>query len=380
MKRRNALALVSVVLILTGCGGESPPAGTSGTGEKIFIGLAGPITGPNAPFGEDMLRSAQLAVEEINAAGGVLGKQVEIVEGDDASDPKQAAIIGQKMVSTEGLVGVIGHFNSGCSIPASQIYNRANLAMISPGSTDPKLTEQGFTNVFRMVGRDDQQGPLGATFALDELKSKTFVLINDKTAYGQGLAKAFQAEVVAKGAKVLAFEGVAVGDKDFRGLLTKVKGLNPDTIFFGGVYTEAALILNQARETGYTGNFMSGDGTQVQEFITTVGTRTDKIFLTQVKPVDSDKFLDAYKKKFNNATPTGFGTYTYDATKLLLQAVATTGSIDREAIVTTLKATKDFAGLAGPVNFDAKGDPVIAPFEIFMIQDQQFVPYKPAKT
>jgi branched-chain amino acid transport system substrate-binding protein len=275
-------------------------------------------------------------------------------------------------------VGVVGHFNSGCSIPASQIYNRANLAMISPGSTNPQLTEQGFTNVFRLVGRDDQQGPLDANFALKELKTKTVAVLNDKSAYGDGLAKAFRAAAEAGGVKVVLFEGVNQGDKDFRGLLTKIKGLAPEAIFYGGVFTEAALVVNQAREIGYTGNFLSGDGTQTQSFIDAVGKQTDKIYVSGVKTVNSAKFLSDYKAKFKES-PTAFGTYAYDATKILLAAVQASGGTDRVAVTKAVHATKDFAGLGGTINFDAKGDPVTAPFDIFVIQDKQFVAYPQPK-
>ncbi|WP_218079562.1 branched-chain amino acid ABC transporter substrate-binding protein [Anthocerotibacter panamensis] len=379
MKRRVVIA-GSLVLTLMGCSTQSntgtSTTGTNSTGGgKIYIGVAGPISGSQAVFGEDMVRSAKLAVDEINAQGGILGKQVEVIPGDDQAQPREASIVAQKMVSTDGLVGVVGHFNSGCSIPASQVYNRANLLMISPGSTNPLLTKQGFTNVFRVVGTDNQQGPIGANFALKVLKSKTFAILHNKTAYGQGLAESFRKTVEAGGAKVMIFEGINEGDRDFRGVLTKIKGLNPDALFFGGVFTEAGLIVNQAREIGFTGNFQSGDGTEVQDFINTVGNRSDKIYVSGVRVLDSSKFLGAYKAKYNDS-PTAFGTYTYDATRLLLEAVKLAGSTDRAAIVKAVREVKDFKGLGGVLTFDANGDPANAPFDVFVIQDKKFVPYK----
>ncbi|WP_287129037.1 branched-chain amino acid ABC transporter substrate-binding protein [Candidatus Cyanaurora vandensis] len=377
MKRRMAVGTV-LALTLAGCGGETTTNadGTTATGGKIFIGVAGPISGAQAVFGEDMIRSAQLAVDEINAQGGVLGKTIEIVPGDDQGDARQAATVAQKMTSTDGLVGVVGHFNSGCSIPASQVYKRADLVMLSPGSTSPTLTEQGFKNVFRLVGRDDQQGPLSANFAIQQLKSKTVAILNDKTAYGQGLAEAFRKSIEAGGVKVVIFEGVNQGERDFRAVLTKIKGLNPDSLFFGGVFTEAGLIVSQARELGLTANFLSGDGTQVQSFIDTVGTKSSKIFVTGVRTINSEEFLATYKSKYKES-PTAFGTYTYDATRILLAAIARAGSVDRVKVTEAVRATKDFQGLGGTINFDAKGDPATAPFDVFTVQDKKFVTVTP---
>ncbi len=370
MKRRAAGSLVlgSVMLSVTGCSG-----GTTGA-SKIYIGVAGPISGPQTVFGEVVLNAAQLAVAEINAKGGVLGKQVEVIPGDDQGDPRQAATVAQKMISTDGLVGVVGHFNSGCSIPASKIYNLSNVTMISPGSTNPKLTEQGFTNVFRLVGTDNQQGSLDAQFAIKELKAKTIAVMHDKTAYGQGLAESFQKSALAGGAKVASFDGIAQGDKDFRSVLTKINGLKPDTIFFGGVFTEAALIISQAREIGFTGSFMSGDGTQDQSFIEAVGTKSDKIYLSGVKTINSAKFISDYQAKYKT-TPNAFGTYSYDATRVLLAAVAKAGSTDRVAVTKAMREIKDFPGLGGTINFNPQGDPVTAPFDIYIIRDKKFILY-----
>lgn len=375
MKRRVAGSVVigAMAATLAGCSTSS----SDSSGGKIYIGVAGPISGSQAVFGEDMVRSARLAVAQINTQGGVLGKTVEIIEGDDQGDARQASLVAQKMISTEGLVGVVGHFNSGCSIPASQVYNRANLVMLSPGSTNPTLTEQGFKNVFRLVGRDDQQGPLSANFALNELKAKNIAIINDKTAYGQGLAEAFRKSVEAGGAKVLIFEGVNQGERDFRAVLTKIKGLKPDALFFGGVFTEAGLVITQARELGLTASFLSGDGTQVQSFIDTVGSKSDKIFVTGVRTINSADFLAEYKATYKES-PTAFGTYTYDATKILLAAISAAGVADREKVTEAVRATKDFKGLGGTINFDAKGDPTQAPFDIFIIEDKKFVPFKKA--
>jgi len=385
MQRRIWITLAcSFCLTLTACGGNTSGGGTStsgsastgGGGGKIYIGLATPLSGAQSVFGEDQLNAAKLAVQEANAKGGIKGRQVEIVEGDDQADPKQAAIVAQKLVSTEGLLGVVGHFNSGSSIPASATYNRADLTMISPGSTNPKLTDQGFKNVFRVVGRDDQQGEVIGKYAVDTLKAKVIVVLHDKTAYGQGLAEFFKKTVEAGGAKVVYFEGVTQGDKDFRAVLTKIKGLNPDALFFGGVFTESGLIASQARQVGITANFLSGDGSKEESFIKTLGTDTSKVYISSVAQVNSKDFGTSYQKTYQRA-PGPYAPYAYDATRILLESIAKAPGDtlpDRKTVMENVAKTKDFPGLGGPINFDSKGDPVKAPFQVFVIKNGAFVP------
>jgi branched-chain amino acid transport system substrate-binding protein len=380
MQRRIWITLAcSFCLTLAACGGDTSTGGkgtSAGGGGKIYIGLATPLSGAQSVFGEDQLNAAKLAVQQANEKGGIKGRQVEIVEGDDQADPKQAAIVAQKLVSTDGLLGVIGHFNSGSSIPASATYNRADLTMISPGSTNPKLTDQGFKNVFRVVGRDDQQGEIIGKYAVDTLKAKVIAVLHDKTAYGQGLAEFFRKTVEAGGAKVVYFQGVTQGDKDFRAVLTKVKGLNPDAIFFGGVFTESGLIASQARQVGITASFLSGDGSKEESFIKTLGTDTSKVYISSVAQVNSKDFRDLYEKTYKRA-PGPYAPYAYDAARVLLNSIAEAPGDalpDRKTVMENVAKTKDFAGLGGPINFDSKGDPVKAPFQVFVIKNGAFVP------
>jgi branched-chain amino acid transport system substrate-binding protein len=385
MQRRLWITLAcSLCLTLTACGGNTADGGAGPSGGaapgggsgKIYLGVATPLSGAQSVFGEDQLNAAKLAVQEANAKGGIKGRQVEIVEGDDQADPKQAAIVAQKLVSTDGVLGVIGHFNSGSSIPASATYNRADLTMISPGSTNPKLTDQGFKNVFRVVGRDDQQGEIIGKYAVDTLKAKVIVVLHDKTAYGQGLAEFFRKTVEAGGAKVVYFEGITQGDKDFRAVLTKVKGLNPDALFFGGVFTESGLIASQARQVGITASFLSGDGSKEESFIKTLGADTSKVYISSVAQVNSKDFGASYQKTYQRA-PGPYAPYAYDAARILLASIAKAPGDalpDRKTVMENVAATKDFPGLGGPINFDSKGDPVKAPFQVFVIKNGAFVP------
>ncbi|WP_218081824.1 branched-chain amino acid ABC transporter substrate-binding protein [Anthocerotibacter panamensis] len=341
---------------------------------QVLIGVAAPLSGPNAAFGDDVLGGAKLAVAEANAQGGLAGRRVELVPADDQADPRQAVIVAQKLVNTPGLVGVIGHANSGASLPASAIYQRAGLAMITPASTSPLLTEQGFHNVFRVAGRDDQQGRVLADFALKRLKTRTVAILHDKTAYGQGLAQVFNSTMVAGGARVVLFAGIAQGDKDFRATLTRIKGFKPDLLFFGGVYTEAGLLVNQAREVGLTASVLAGDGVKIERFIQILGRQTDRIYVSSVAQVSDANFTAAYRKT-NAQEPGPYSPYAYDATRILLAAATSQDWPERQAVLERVAQTKDFPGLGGTFTFDSKGDLVKAPFQIFRIVQGKFVPF-----
>lgn len=373
IRRREFTAGLALLALSGGCS-SSGDAGTGAGGDKIVIGMAGPLSGAQTFQGEYILNAVRIAVDEVNAKGGIQGKMVEVVSGDDGAEPRQAVIVAQKMVSTEGLLGLVGHFNSGCSIPASQIYSRGNLTMITPGSTNPKLTAQGLKNVFRVVFRDDQQGPVSGEFALKVLGAKRIAVLQDKTAYGEGLAGFFRKAVEAGGAEVIFYEGVTPGDKDFRAVLTKIRGGNPDVVFFGGYYPEAGPLLLQARQLGIKVPFLCGDGVKEQTFLQTVGTQTANIYVSGPAEVNNAAFVSTYKSRYKQA-PGPFAPYSYDATRVLLAAIAAS-DLTRESVLAEVKKTRDFPGLAGPINFTKEGDVVDAPVQIFVIKDSNFVPYE----
>ncbi|HBR22443.1 MAG TPA: branched chain amino acid ABC transporter substrate-binding protein, partial [Nitrospiraceae bacterium] len=264
MKKLSVLLLALIVstLIFYGCQKKE---------DVIKIGIAGPMTGDQAKMGTDFKNGVTLAVEEWNAKGGVLGKKIEIMVEDDQHEPKQAVSIANKIVNA-GAVGIIGHFNSSCSIPASDVYNRAGIPMISPGSTNPQLTEKRYKGVFRVCGRDDQQGKVGAEFVINELKLKKIAIIHDKTTYGQGLADEFKKFITGK-VEVVYYSGIIQGDKDFKTVLTAMKDKKPELIYFGGIYPEAGLIVRQAKELGINVPLMSGDGTIDPKFIEIAGVK-----------------------------------------------------------------------------------------------------------
>ena len=224
--------------------------GVSAAQAEIKIATAGPMTGQYASFGEQMKRGAEMAIKDINAAGGVMGQKLVLSVGDDACDPKQAVAVANKFVS-DGIVFVAGHFCSGSSIPASKVYTEENILQISPASTNPKLTEEGGDNVFRTCGRDDQQGEVAGNYLADNFKGKKIAILHDKTAYGKGLADETKKQLNKRGVKEAMYVAYTAGEKDYSAIVTKMKGAGIDLFYLGGYHTEAGLMVRQAREQGY---------------------------------------------------------------------------------------------------------------------------------
>ena len=343
--------------------------------EVVKIGVAGPMTGDQAKMGMDFKNGVTLAVEEWNSRGGVLGKKIEIVVTDDQHDPKQAVSIANKMVN-DGVAGVIGHFNSSCSLPASDVYNRAGIPIITPGSTNPLLTEKGYRGVFRVCGRDDQQGKIGADFVVNALKLKNVAVLHDKTTYGQGLADEFKKFLGGK-VNVVYYSGVVQGDKDFKMVLTTVKSKNPELIFFGGIYPEAGLLVKQAKELGLNAPFMSGDGTIDPKFIEIAGvSAAEGTFLTfspDPQNIPSARgFIEHYRTKFGDIGP--YSIYAYDAANILLTAIKEANSTDGKAIIDTLHAM-EFNAALGMIQFDQKGDVTVSPYVVWITKNGKFEEY-----
>lgn len=340
--------------------------------EPIRIALVGPMSGDLARMGRYMREGALLAVSEWNEKGGVLGRKVELLVGDDQADPKQAVIVAKQMVK-EGVFGVVGHFTSSASIPASAIYQEAGILQITPASTDPRLTEQGFDNVFRTCGRDDQQGQVAAEFVLGTLKAKRIAAVHDKTPYGRGLAEAFSKAVERKGRRLLAYEAIMQGEKDFEPLLERLKSLRLDVLYFGGIYREAGLLLKQMREQGLETTFVSGDGVIGEEFVRVAGEKAalgsyltsypDPKFLPKAKAV-----IARYEKRYGPIGP--YSLYTFDATSALLHAIEKAkpkdGSKRELKKVSRALRAMTYVGALGSFRWDKKGDVVGAPYVVYV--------------
>lgn len=360
--------LVTVLCLLTAaCSNKGNGPG----GDVIKIGAAGPFTGDMAVFGQDQLNGMKLAVDEWNAKGGLPGKKIVILEGDDQRDPKQAVAAANKLVN-DGVVGVIGHFNSNCSIPASAIYNKAGIPQISHGTTNPQFTEQGFSTAFRVCGRDNQQGKAAADFAVSRLKARKIAILHDKTTYGQGLAEEFR-KGIGTAPQVVLFEGITVGEKDYSPVVTKIKALSPDLIFFGGIYVEGGLLIKQFKGVGGTAPFIGGDGIMSEELAKIGGPATEGTCATfgpDTKESPSARgFNENYRKKYGE--PGVYSVYAYDATNILLQAIQKSGMTDPKKILELLRDT-DYQGALGRIQFDAKGDMKQSPYVVWKVSAGKF--------
>jgi branched-chain amino acid transport system substrate-binding protein len=380
---RISLTLLAVAIGLIGCGEEKkpevkapmtppPPASI-----EIKIGHVGPLTGGIAHLGKDNENGAQLAIDEANLAKiKIDGKEAKfvLVKEDDQADPKVGTTVAQKLADAK-VAGVVGHLNSGTSIPASPIYSGAGIPVISGSATNPKLTEQGFKTQFRVVARDDQQGPAVASYLAANKKPKLVAVIDDATAYGEGLANEVEKSLKGANIKVLPREKGTDKTTDWKAVLTKIKGKNADAVFYGGMDATGGPLLKQARELGVKAVFSFGDGACTDEMPKLAGAAADGLLCSQagLPPQAADKkFLDAYKKKFN-VDPIIYAPFTYDAANLLIEAMKKANSADPAKYLPEL-AKIDYKGATGQIAFDDKGDRKGAEITIFTMKDGKLIP------
>jgi len=326
----------------------------------IMIATAGPMTGQYASFGAQMKAGAEQAVADINAAGGVLGEKLALEVGDDACDPKQAVAVANQMVN-KGVVFMAGHFCSGSSIPASKVYEEEGIVMISPASTNPKLTEEGGDTVFRVCGRDDQQGQVAGKFLLDNFGDKKVAFIHDKTAYGKGLADATLATYKSLGGEPAMYEAITAGEKDYTALVSKMKQNNIGVMYLDGYHTEGGLIVRQMREQGMDTVLVSGDALVTNEYWSITGDAGEGTLMTFSPDPRKNPVAAPLVAKFRSMgiEPEGYVLYTYGAIQAWAQAVQAAGSTDTGKVVKALKGNQ-FETVLGNFGFDAKGD-VTAP-------------------
>ena len=344
-------------------------AGTAQAADTIKIGVAGPMTGAVAKFGEQLARGAKAAVDAINAAGGINGALVEIVTGDDACDPKQAQSVANSLVNAK-VVAVIGHFCSSSTIPASTVYAENNLLDITPASTNPQVTDRGLPTIFRTCGRDDQQGTVAANYIMAKLKPKRIAVIHDKTTYGHGLADATRARLNGHfNVKEVLYEGINQGDKDFNSLVTKMKGLKVDVIFFGGYHTEAALIVRQAYDQGLKAKFVSGDALVTEEFAQVVGKPEAAVGTLMTFGADATQYPEAraivenFKKEGYN--PEGYTLYTYAAVQIVAAALKANGNTNDGKKLADWIRSHPVTTVMGKKEYDAKGDLKVSDYVMY---------------
>ena len=366
---------IAATVVLTGCG-EDKKAQSPAT-LAIAIGSAAPLTGGIAHLGKDNENGTRLAVEEANAAKiKIDGKDAtfDLVSHDDQADPKTGTTVAQKLVDAK-VAGVVGHLNSGTSIPASPIYNQAGIPVISGSATNPKLTEQGFKTQFRVVGRDDQQGPAIASYLATTKKPKLVAVIDDATAYGEGIANEVEKTLKAASIKVLPREKGTDKTTDWKAVLTKLRGRRPDAVFYGGMDATGGPLLKQGRELGIKAVFSFGDGACTDEMTKLAGAAAEGLLCSQagIPPQAADKrFLEAYKKRFN-VDPILYAPFTYDAANLLIAAMQKANSADPRRYLTELRRI-DFTGATGKIAFDEKGDRKDAEMTIFTMKGGKLGP------
>ncbi|WP_458370581.1 ABC transporter substrate-binding protein [Pseudomonas fluorescens] len=334
----------------------------------IKIGVAGPMTGANAAFGEQYMKGAQAAADAVNAAGGVNGEKIVLVKGDDACEPKQAVTVA-KDLTNQKVAGVVGHFCSSSTIPASEIYDEAGIIAITPGSTNPAVTERGLSAMFRMCGRDDQQGIVAGDYIVDVLKGKKVVVLHDKDTYGQGLADATKAQLVKRGVTPVLYEGLTRGEKDFSTIVTKIRGAGADVVYFGGLHPEAGPLVRQLREQGLKDvKFMSDDGIVTDELVTTAGGPqfVDGVLMTfgadpRMLP-DSKTVVDDFRKK--GTEPEGYTLYAYASVQTLAAAFNGAKSNKGEEAAAWLKKNP-VKTVMGEKTWDSKGDLKISDYVVY---------------
>jgi branched-chain amino acid transport system substrate-binding protein len=364
-----AAATAAVLFALAGCGpgsggtqpaGGPQPGGAGGAADAtaVRIGVAGPVTGGQAKNGEDLVDGTTMAVEEWNAKGGVLGRKIEMVVRDDMADPKLAPTVAGQLVDQK-VVGVVGHFNSGSTIPASEIYSKGGVVMITPASTNEYVTDRKLPTVFRVCGRDDQQSACAAKFVLETLKAKKVAIFDNKTAYGKGLAEGFERNVRGK-AEIVIREGFDEKERNFRVHLSKLKDAGVDVWYFGGIYEQAAPLLIQARGLGITAPMMSGDGVHgyKADFLDKVGAGAEGTLTTfpNTEAVPGyAAFVQRYKARFAGKDPGPYAIFSYAAATIILEGIAKSGSTEGPKVAAAIHAGK-FETPLGPMEFDEKGD------------------------
>lgn len=338
--------------------------GASAANADIVIATAGPMTGQYATFGAQMKAGAEMAVADINAAGGVMGEKLVLEIGDDACDPKQAVAVANQFAN-KGVVLVAGHFCSGSSIPASDVYEEEGIIQISPASTNPKLTESGKENVFRTCGRDDQQGVVAGEFLATEYKDGKVAILHDKSAYGKGLADETKAVMNKAGKQETLYEAYTAGERDYSALVTKMKSEGIDVVYVGGYHTEAGLLLRQMRQQGMKTQLVSGDAMMTQEFWSITGRDGEGTLMTFSPDPRKNPVAAPVVEKFRakGIEPEGYVLYTYGTIQAWAQAVEKAKSTEMEKVIESLHAN-EFDTVLGKIGFDEKGD-VTAPGYVF---------------
>ncbi|MCM3226540.1 branched-chain amino acid ABC transporter substrate-binding protein [Terribacillus saccharophilus] len=374
-----ALAMTSTLALgfLAACG-NTESASDGGGNETVKIALQAPMSGGSATLGEAIKNGAAMAVEEEKADFEEAGFSLELVEYDDQGDPQKGVSNAQIIGSDQEVYGVVAHLNSGVFIPSSEVYERYNIPSVSPASTATDVTDRNLKSVNRIVARDDFQGPAGAEYAVQEIGAKKIFVINDKTAYGQGLATAFAEAAAEEGAEIVGEAGITVGEKDFNGVLNQVSSADPDLVYFGGLYSEGGLLIKQARDNGIDAAFMGGDGLDSSTLVEIAGDTVSNVYLTSVAGDSSaTEFAKNYEEEYG-AKPESFSIYGYDSAKVLMEGILEAAKENggklpaKDKVATAVRAIDDYEGEMTQVSFDDKGDNEFAKIFIYKFDEASY--------
>ncbi len=323
----------------------------------VKVGIIAPLTGPNASFGAQLKNGAEQAALDLNEKGGINGEKITLIFGDDASQPAQGVSVANTFVG-EGVKFVVGAFNSGVTLPASEVLAENGILEITPGSTGVQVTERKFWNIFRTCGRDDQQGGVAARYIVEKLKGKKIAVIHDKTPYGKGLADETKKAMNLAGVKEVMYEGVNTGEKDFSALVSKLKDSGADVLYWGGVFTEGGLIVRQMRDQGVATVLMGGDGIAEDEFAQVAGPGAEGTLMTFAPDAQKRTEAAAVLAKFaaRNFKPAGYTLYTYAALEIIAQAASAAKSLEPKKVATEMHKGAPYKTVIGDIAYDAKGD------------------------
>lgn len=340
----------------------------------MTLGWAGPITGGSAAVGEQNLNGVKQAIEDLNASGGILGEKIVLQTEDDGGDPKQAVSVANRLAAA-GIKFVVGHQNSGASIPASDVYAESGMFQITPASTNPNLTERGLWNTFRTCGRDDQQGTVAGNYLVKNFTGKNVFIVHDKTPYGQGLAEEVKKAINAGGLTEIGFEGITVGDKDFSALIGRIAQAKADVVYFGGVYTEGGLILRQLRDQASKIPMIGGDALFSSEFAAIAGPEADGTLLTFGPDARKNPAAAAVVKRFadKKIDPEGFTLYGYASVQVIAAGIKAAGSADPQAVADKLHGGLTVDTVIGPLSYNEKGDITRLDFVFYELKGGKFV-------
>jgi branched-chain amino acid transport system substrate-binding protein len=345
---------------------------------QIRMGVGGPMTGNDAAFGAQLRQGVEQAVADINAEGGILGQKIQLFTGDDGGNPREGVSVANKFVA-DGVKFIVGHFNSGVTMPASEVYQENGILVITPAATNPKITERNMWNIFRVCGRDDQQGALAAAIILQRFKGKRIAFVHDKTTYGQGLADETRRALAKGGLKDVLYEGVSKDDRDFTAVISKIRQARADLVFWGGLHSAGGLIVRQMRAQGVKAPLMGGDGITDDEFAAIAGPGAEGTLMTfspdpRANP-NNKKIIELFRSQ-RMFEPQAYTLYSYASVQILKQAAEKVKSLDPKEVAKVMRSGMVFNTVLGDLSFDSKGDIAGDGYVVNGVKKERYVLYE----